>query len=847
MLKTNLPTPTNIKLLILSALFLLASVLLFYLPYRVVHDSSIDSLNTQQLVLARDASREIQDFFNNYYKMLSYLPEKESIDVVDEDVKKCLDGFFQLHKDEIAAVVWVGAAGSQSYSTPDHADLRFVDVALQEHGRFMDSHEPMVSEVFQDSQGVLYVLFTVPFFVKEAPVTTISVVIPLEVISKKYLTDIVLGNGGYAWMLSKSGVELYCPVPGHIGKTIFETSSQFPSVIAMAQNMMQGGEGATTYDYDRVKGEKTETIRKHAVYTDVMLPGNLWSVVVATPERQALEVLTEFGKWWLLIFGIIVVGFFLYVTLFFLVNREEQKLQEAEQKLLKSEQLFSRFIDNAHIPIVMINVDGTIELLNRKFQELYGYTPQDIPTIEHWFSRAYPDEKLRAEISRAWKRKLEEAMRTGVAVTFRERKITCKDGSNRDVVFAYTLIENRVIITFYDTTEHNALRRAEEALLQRQERTKKMEAIGVMAGGVAHDLNNILSGIVNYPELLLLQLPEESELRKPLTAIQEAGLRAAAVVADLLTIARGVASVKETSNPNVLIQEYLDSPEYQRLKFLHANVVFTTQLDPTLGNISCSTVHIKKCLMNLITNAAEAIDDEGMVVIATAKRFVDESAGRALQVKEGEYAVITVTDTGSGISEEDIHHIFEPFYTKKVMGKSGTGLGLSVVWNTVQDHAGGISVDSGEQGTIFELYFPVTSGEMVAAKKKKAVDDLKGNGERILVVDDERQQRDIASQMLSSLGYSVHAVGSGEEAVAYLKDKAVDLVLLDMIMSPGMNGRQTYDQIREIHPGQKAVVCSGYSQNEDVQHTHELGAGGFLKKPYSLEQLGEAVKKELKQ
>ena len=189
--------------------------------------------------------------------------------------------------------------------------------------------------------------------------------------------------------------------------------------------------------------------------------------------------------------------------------------------------------------------------------------------------------------------------------------------------------------------------------------------------------------------------------------------------------------------------------------------------------------------------------------------------------------------------------IFEPFYTKKVMGRSGTGLGLSIVWSAMQDHNGYVDVKTGKNGTTFELYFLTTDEETSDRRDQVPIDSISGNKEKILVVDDEQTQRDIASQILERLGYSVLTVGSGEEAVAYLKHNAVDLVVLDMIMESGISGRETYEKIIESNPRQKAIVVSGYSETSDMRETLKMGAGRFIKKPYSIADLGKAVREEL--
>jgi CheY-like chemotaxis protein len=216
------------------------------------------------------------------------------------------------------------------------------------------------------------------------------------------------------------------------------------------------------------------------------------------------------------------------------------------------------------------------------------------------------------------------------------------------------------------------------------------------------------------------------------------------------------------------------------------------------------------------------------------------------EVRQGEYAVLTVSDDGLGLSAGELGRIFEPFYTKKIMGRSGTGLGLSVVWNTVQDHGGYVNVMSDEDRTIFELYFPITRAEVAADTEQVSWENYAGNGEKILVVDDEELQREIACGLLIKLGYSAEAVSSGEEAIGYLKTHSVDLVVLDMIMFPGINGRETYERIIKIHPNQKAIIASGFAETEDVKAAQERGAGKYIKKPFTLETLAIAVKEELK-
>ena len=326
----------------------------------------------------------------------------------------------------------------------------------------------------------------------------------------------------------------------------------------------------------------------------------------------------------------------------------------------------------------------------------------------------------------------------------------------------------------------------------------------------------------------------------------KAGHRAAAIVQDLLTLARRGVSCRKVINLNKTIADFQKSPEFENLASYHPSVKINTDLEPDLLNISGSSVHLGKTLFNLVSNASEAMPKGGIVTIKTANQYLDEPIQGYDEVREGDYVVISVSDTGEGIPAADLKRIFEPFYTKKVMGRSGTGLGLAVVWGTVKDHNGYINVQSEEgKGSIFTFYFPVTREDITAEAAAISISEYMGNGESILIVDDVKGQRDLAAGMLRKLNYKVSSVSSGEEAIAYLKEHQTDLMVLDMIMDPGMDGLDTYRKVLEIHPKQKAIIVSGFSETERVHAAQALGAGAYVRKPYVIEKLGLAVRKEL--
>lgn len=398
------------------------------------------------------------------------------------------------------------------------------------------------------------------------------------------------------------------------------------------------------------------------------------------------------------------------------------------------------------------------------------------------------------------------------------------------------------IIGAIQCMRNNTERRQIEGRLQQ---AQKMEALGLLAGGVAHDLNNVLGVLVGYSELMLHDLDKDSRFRKYAESILTAGERAATIVQDMLALARRGVHTAEVIDLNRTVGDYLHGPEYGNLSSFYPRCRIKTDLDESLLRIKGSPAHLGKVLANLVLNAAEAMPVGGEVIIRTHNRYLDRPLRGYVDVQAGDYAVLSVADNGQGISAEDMRRIFEPFYTKKVMGRSGTGLGLAVVWGTVKDHGGYIDVESrlGE-GAIFSLYFPVTREEL-QQDAPVPLAAFMGRGETILIVDDVKEQRELAARMLGRLDYRVTAVPSGEEAVGYLNTGRPDLIVLDMIMDPGMDGLDAYRKIIEMHPRQKAIIVSGYAETDRVREAQRLGAGTYVRKPYILERLGMAVRQEL--
>jgi PAS domain S-box-containing protein len=518
------------------------------------------------------------------------------------------------------------------------------------------------------------------------------------------------------------------------------------------------------------------------------------------------------------------------------------------QKIQESEKKYRELVENANSIIMRRDIEGNITFFNEFAQKFFRFTENEI-LGKGLKGTIFPDTESTKKYLDNLLTLIKQSPQKPI---INEKESVLKDGKIVWIAWTYRPIFNddenlvEILCIGTDITELKRAEQEKRQLETRLQRAQKMEAIGTLAGGVAHDLNNILSGIVSYPELLLMDISQDSPLRKPILTIQKSGERAAAIVQDLLTLARRGVVTTKVLNLNSIISEYLKSPEFENLRMDHPNVQIKTDFETDLLHILGSPVHLSKTIMNLVTNAAEAIPKLGEIIISTRNRYIDESLSGFDKIKKGDYVILTVRDTGIGIPSEDLERIFEPFYTKKVMGKSGTGLGMAVVWGTVKDHKGYIDVRSaGDKGTEFTLYFPVIRQELSHDTAQFSLESIMANGESILVVDDMEDQRKIASEMLTKLGYSVASVSSGEEAVDYMKHNSVDLLVLDMIMDPGIDGLDTYKKILEIHPNQKAVIASGYSETARVKEAQRLGATAYVKKPYLMEKIGQVVKDEL--
>ena len=692
-------------------------------------------------------------------------------------------------------------------------------------------------------------------------------------ILKRFIAPIHLLQHGDAWIYA----------PDHV---VFDLSSDFPEIYRgksmaeifalqkekgaayfeeMAEAVSQAREGVGWYIWLPDKGEEI------AAWTPVQFGTLVWTIGLSTPLQEILSA-TGAARHERFIWAIMILatlfGGCLSLTSLWGFRRRRQLHQAVEQhnselqalvtdlenevrRRSKSEAATKELHDRLDtlieaLPDVIYFKDsqGRNLVVNKAYEKMVGLGKEAI-LGKRDEELLPPDlaENCRASDDQVWRHKkairLEEVQQTpdGRLVYWDSFKAPLLDEEGR----LTGLVGVGRDVTEYKKAENERQRLSQQLLL-----AQKMEAIGTLAGGVAHDLNNILSGLISYPELLIAQLPADSPLKGPLQTIQVSGERAASIVQDLLTMARRGVAEKQVLNLNTIISEYVESPVHRKRALQHPDVRVNLELEPCLMSLRGSPGDLTKIVMNLMINALESFNGSGEITVATENCYIDGMKIGTTDIGEGEYVHLSVADTGCGIAAEHLERIFEPFYTKKKLGKSGTGLGLAVVWGTVQDHRGAIDLHSTpDQETVFDVYLPATRDAMPPVPGHVARELLLAREESILVVDDVALQREIAQQMLDMLGYQVHVVGSGEAAVAYLQIHSVDLVVLDMIMGDGMDGLDTYRAISALHPGQKAIIASGFAETDRVREAQNLGAGAYVKKPFLLEIFAQTIRKEL--
>jgi PAS domain S-box-containing protein len=520
-------------------------------------------------------------------------------------------------------------------------------------------------------------------------------------------------------------------------------------------------------------------------------------------------------------------------------NKMSRTIMEQQEEVSKYTRRLQTLSENAPFGMVMIDKDGTFEYINPKFKELFGYDSTDIPNGKTWFRRGYPDPTYRHHVISTWMNDL-EGFKLGEKNP-RTFTVTCKDGSEKIINFVRVQLETgEHLVACEDITE---LKRSEEerAVLQEQLRqSQKVEAIGHLAGGIAHDFNNLLTIIKGYSELSRMGLKEGEPLKENMDEIQNAAERAASLTRQLLAFSRRQVMEMKVIDLNTLLRDL----EKMLRRVIAEDIELALQLTEDLERVRADVGQIEQVIMNLAVNARDAMPSGGKLTIETANVELDESYARThIDVKPGHYVLLSVSDTGMGMTPEVRERIFEPFFTTKEKGK-GTGLGLSTVYGIVQQSKGHIWVDSAQgRGTTFKIYLPQVDEPLEEIRKEVLKEELPRGNETILIVEDEEEVRKLAAKILERQGYRILETFNGDEALLVCEKRRtpIHLMLADIVM-PGMSGSQLAKRLKPLYPEIKILYMSGYTDDAIVRHGVLEKGVNYIQKPFTMEGLARKVR-----
>jgi PAS domain S-box-containing protein len=469
-------------------------------------------------------------------------------------------------------------------------------------------------------------------------------------------------------------------------------------------------------------------------------------------------------------------------------------------------------------------------MINRAAEELTGWLQNEaagkkVDAIFHIVDESTGEQR---------RNPVDEVLESMVIINYTNHTVLVdKNGSKRSIAHSCAPIRDKesrlvgAVVVFRDITEQ---RKTEEEL----RKTARLESIGILAGGLAHDFNNMLSAILGNISLAKMSLEPEDSVYKTLTKSENASMRARNLTQQLLTFSKGGAPVKETTSITDLISETVD------FALGGSNSRGEISIPDNIWVVDIDKGQISEVISNLIINADQAMPEGGVIRISAENAVIDIDEIPSLP--EGRYIIITISDQGIGIPAKQLEKIFDPYFTTK---QKGSGLGLSIVYSILKKHDGYVTVDSQVgTGTNFHIYLPASDNNE-PAKVDLEQKTISGEG-NILVMDDDKMVRDVAGGMLRLLGYKVDFAENGEEALEKYREakgseEPFDMVIMDLTIPGGMGGRFAVEKLLKIDPEAKAIVSSGYSDDPVMSNYTQFGFSSCIKKPYRVAELGRIV------
>ena len=525
------------------------------------------------------------------------------------------------------------------------------------------------------------------------------------------------------------------------------------------------------------------------------------------------------------------------------IARDITERKRAEEALRSSEEKYRTILENIEDGYFEVDIAGNFTFFNDSMCRIYGYPSEELMGMN---DRQYTDQENAKKLFQAFNR----VYRTGESTKEFDWEMIRKDGTKRSIVASVSLIkdpsDNRIGFRgiVRDITERKRAEEEKASLQEQLRQSQKIEAIGRLAGGIAHDFNNLLTVIKGYSQLSLIELKEDVPLRGNIEEIKRASEKAADLTRQLLAFSRRQILEMKVLDLNTALRD-MDKMLH---RLIGEDIELITLLADDLRRVKTDLGWVEQIIMNLAVNARDAMPSVGKLTIETANVELDGAYARNhIAVTPGRYVMLSVSDTGVGMTPEVRQQVFEPFFTTKEKGK-GTGLGLSTVYGIVKQSGGNIWVYSEPgKGTTFKIYLPRVDEPLEEIKERVVKEELPHGSETILVVEDEEEVRKLAVRILQRQGYTVLDAPDGDGSLVICgerKDDPIHLILTDVVM-PGMSGRQLADRLGSFHSEMKVLYMSGYTDNAITHHGVLEKGMNYIQKPFTVDGLARKVREVL--
>lgn len=689
---------------------------LFTLIYENAKSAAIDGLNERQFIHARQAAFGIEEYFRNWTAILSSLARIDDVIAVSANGKAYMDIFNEAHRGQIQSVTRVSEKGVILYTVPHKSSIG-TDISGQKHVReILAGHKPVVSDVFRTVQGKDGVALHVPVFRGAVFKGTIAVVMDFRNLARRYIEVIRVGETGYAWVVSREGTMLYSPVPGFTGRSIFDVSGEYPSLAALAKDVVRGGQGSATYVFDRIGPRKVAPFRKHGVYLPIRLGNTFWSIAVASSEEEVIASLASLRNRLLMVMGVLLFGGVVLSAMgakAWLIVREEGKRRQVEEELKVSEARYRELFERNPAPM-LIYEKVTFRLLsvNDAFLRHYGYDAGEVATLR--LPDLYPESEKEAIVALA-------ATLTGHAYAGEWHHVR-KDGSLITVVvkshdIAYLGRKARIAV-ISDVTERkqaeDQLRELKDTLEQKVgERTAELEKANatlseldrlksLFIASMSHELRTPLNSIIGFTGILLQGLagPLNQEQDRQLGMVKGSARHLLDLITDIIDLSKiETGKIALAVEPFDLVKTAREVLDGFRIQAGQKSLSLSIEGPGTLV-VKADGRRIRQVLINLVGNAVK-FTEKGNVTVSVAEC--------------GGTATFSVKDTGPGIRPEDMEKLFGQFCqvgTSESSKHEGTGLGLYLSRKLMNLMGGDIRAESAfGVGSVFVATLPDPPGK----------------------------------------------------------------------------------------------------------------------------------------